>query len=102
MKLEISLAPSGGFLLHLPTGRTLELGLNLGGLANLRQLLQDAHDHQETGKVRRGYIGAFPTQSVLDGWLKEDAERKQREAEEKRKEMEVELGFSLSGLDISI
>ena len=100
MKLEVSLAPSGGILVHLPTGRTLELRLNLGGLANLRQLLQDAHDYR--GKPKRGCIGAFPTQSVLDAWMKEDAARKQQEAEEKRKEMEAELGFSLSGLDISL
>lgn len=102
MKLEISLAPSGGLALHLPSGRMLEFGLNPGGLANLRKVLQDAHDYTGPASAKRGYIGAFPSQSIIDGWLKEDGERKQREAKEHREEMEATLGISLGGLDISI
>ena len=100
MKLEISLAPDGNLALHLPSGRLLEIGLNLGGLENLKKVLQDAHDYR--GQPKRGYIGAFPSQSIIDGWLKEDHARKLLEAKEAREELEQEMGLSLSGLNISI
>lgn len=102
LRLEISLAPNGGLALHLPSGRHLEIGLNPGGLANLRKVLQDAHDYAETGSAKRGYIGAFPTQAVLDVWKAEDDARKEEERKQALAEREIELGISLSTLDISI
>lgn len=102
MKLEISLAPDGNLLVHLPSGRSLELGLNVAGLGHLRKLLTDASLYRETGEHQRGYIGAFPSQSIIDGWLKEDNERKLAEARERRAEQEAELGFKFDDLNISI
>lgn len=102
MKLEISLAPNGALALHLPSGRHLEIGLHLGGLSNLRQVLQHAHDHAETGQLRKGYIGAFPTQAIINAWKAEDDARKEEERKQALAEREIELGISLSTLDISI
>lgn len=102
MKLEISLAPSGALLLHLPSGRMLEIGLNVGGLGHLKKVLSDASLYRETGNAQRGYIGAYPSQSIVDKWLKEDAERKQEEAKEAREAMERELGLDFDNLKISL
>ena len=102
MKLEISLAPSGNLILHLPSGRLLEIGLNVGGLGHLKKVLSDASFYRETGSTKRGYIGAFPSQSIVDKWLKEDAERKLEQAKEEREALESELNLSLDTLDISL
>lgn len=98
MRLEVSLAPSGFLQVHLPSGRSLELGANSEGIAHLRRLLLEATEYERTGEARKGHIGAFPTQDVLNAWKAADDERKQREAKEK---LEKETGISLDSLSFS-
>lgn len=97
MKLEISLGPSG-LLLHLPSGRTLEVSATPAGLSNLQRILREA----EVPEPRRGYIGKYPTQAIVDAWLKEDHERKLEEAKEAREAMEREMGLDFDSLKISL
>ena len=88
MRLEISLSPTGGLRLHLPTGRYLDVEttnekvectgcgesfrtpVEPASLKAIKRILRDATAYKP-GREQRGYIGAFPTQAVLDVWAKE-------------------------------
>lgn len=114
MKLEISLSPTGGLRLHLPKGRTLDIEVattervcctECGEIfrtpvmtASLKALKKILHDAAEPVE-RRGYIGAFPTQAILDTWAHEF---KKKRDEESIAEASERLGVDLEKLEISI
>lgn len=102
MKLELSLAPSGDLRLHLPTGRFLDFTDTIGGLRTIKKILREA----ESGlRDQRGYIGKFPTQHIIDAWLRQDkAEKELRtiEAREVEKEEWRERGVDLDRLQIKL
>lgn len=64
MAIEISLAPNGNILLHLPRHEA-QVPMNLAGLALLKHVLQG----QASGATKIGEQGN-PTQWNLDQWLK--------------------------------
>ena len=94
MELKVTLAPDGGLRLILPTGRPLDVGNTAASLRFIQRILMQARAPME----RRGHIGEFPTQHVIEIWRKEDL-RLQAEA---NKERFVEMGIDVEGLDISI
>ena len=85
--MEISLA-HGGFSLTLPTGRKLLIPNTKFAAEFIYKILWDA-SHMPAEAAPRGYIGSFPTQSVVDAWIasgkmRERAEAKAREESEER------------------
>lgn len=98
MKLEISLSPNGELRLHLPDrrARTLDIPASEAGLAYLLKLLKQV---QEGVRERKGYIGEFPTQAVIDAWAKAAAVQR---AEESIAAASERLGVDIEKLEISI
>lgn len=94
MELRITLAPDGGLRLILPTGRPLDVGNTAASLRFIQRILMNVEKPAE----RRGHIGEFPTQHVIEIWRKEDL-RLQAEA---NKEKFKDLGIDLDGLDITL
>lgn len=75
----LSLSPSGNLQLRTPQGRTLDFGDNVASLRLLKQTLQEAaRMTRET--QRAGHCRNFPTQHVVDAWLREDREREKERA----------------------
>lgn len=74
-RLEVSRGPRG-LRVHLPSGRTLDIRADAAGVQFLERMLRDADEnaHYER-KLRRGYIGDFPTQHIVDIWEREDKNR---------------------------
>jgi hypothetical protein len=104
MKLEISLAPSGAIRLHLPNKvikgierhRTLDIEATPQGLAYILKMLRDV----ESGRRdRRGHIGQFPTQHVIDALA---LQAKQQQAEDELKAASERLGVDIKALEITI
>lgn len=93
MDLRITLAPDGGLRLILPTGRPLDVGATAASLRFIQRILMNVG----TGE-KRGHIGDFPTQHIIEIWRKEDL-RLQAEAS---KERFTDLGIDLSKLEISL
>jgi hypothetical protein len=102
MKLELSLAPSGDLRLHLPSGRFLDFTDSVGGLRTIKKILSEA----TAGLCdQRGYIGEFPTQHVIDAWLRQDQVEKdlaQKRREEEEREAWRERGIDLDKLEIKL
>lgn len=94
MELRVTLAPDGGLRLILPTNRSLDVGNTAASLRFIQRILMNAKKRQE----RRGHIGEFPTQHVIEIWRKEDL-RLQAEAS---KEKFAGMGIDVEGLDISL
>lgn len=94
MELRVTLAPDGGLRLILPTGRPLDVGNTAASLRFIQRILMNAKDEKE----RRGHIGEFPTQHIIEIWRKEDL-RLKVEAE---KEKFAGMGIDVEGLDISL
>lgn len=93
MDLRITLAPDGGLRLILPTGRPLDIGSTAASLRFIQRILMNVG----TGE-KRGHIGDFPTQHIIEIWRREDL-RLQAEA---TKERFTDLGIDLSKLEISL
>ena len=74
MDLRITLAPDGGLRLLLPAGRALDIGATSSTMHFIQRILKDAGEGK---RERRGYIGEFPTQHVIDLWQKQDAAAKE-------------------------
>lgn len=91
MELRVTLAPSGGLRLILPTNRALDVGATPAALRFIQRILVNVG----TGE-KRGHIAEFPTQHVIDIWKREDA-RKQVEAQ---KDKFKDMGIDLEKLDI--
>lgn len=94
MELRVTLAPDGGLRLILPAGRPLDVGNTAASLRFIQRILMNAKDEKE----RRGHIGEFPTQHIIEIWRKEDL-RLKVEAE---KEKFAGMGIDVEGLDISL
>jgi hypothetical protein len=94
MELRISLSPTGGLRLHIPDakrtldipveyaervecpccGETSTVPVTTAALRTIKRLLRNADEYR--GEPARGHIGAFPTQAVLESWMRADAQRK--------------------------
>lgn len=94
MELRVTLAPDGGLRLILPTGRPLDVGSTAASLRFIQRILMNAKKKEE----RRGHIGEFPTQHIIEIWRREDL-RLQHEA--KKAEFES-MGIDINALDISL
>lgn len=110
MEITISLSPSGGIRLRVPDQRrSLDIPVTFAEriecpccgekttqtieaqpLRTLKRILRAAQEHR-TGRDERGHIGAFPTQAVLDAWMKADAQKKIEDERAK---------FAAKGIDI--
>lgn len=103
--MDISISPSGGFYLTLPSGRKLDIPNTPHASGFIYKILYDAN-HADQRVTPKGYIGQFPTQSVIDTWIKRDnegkEERRQAAAAAARAEMEAQLGVPLDSIVINI
>lgn len=93
MELKITLAPDGGLRLILPTGRSLDVGTTDASLRFIQRILMNVG----TGE-KRGHIGEFPTQHIIEIWRKEDL-RLKLEADKGRFK---DMGIDLETLEISL
>lgn len=93
MDLRVTLAPDGGLRLILPTGRPLDIGTTDASLRFIQRILMNVGKGE-----RKGHIGDFPTQHIIEIWRRQDLAA-QREANVERFE---EMGIDVSALDISI
>lgn len=77
--MDIRLDPSGGFFLTIPStvaeGHTIRIPFSLTGLSLLRTILRNA---EERAGEKIGSTFS-PTQSMVDEWLRRDAEVKNAE-----------------------
>lgn len=89
---QVDLSQTGNLLLHLPTGRALEIDCSEAGMRHILRILSD---YKRKVRNQPGYINHFPTQHVVEKWLKEDRIKK---IEEKKKA----LGIDLDKLQINI
>jgi hypothetical protein len=120
MKLEISLSPTGGLRLYLPTGRHLDVettnekvqcdccgeafrtAVEPASLKAIKRILRDAEAYKP-GQEQPGYIGAFPTQAVLDIWAKEFKKKHAEEDAAARKAaLRQKYDLNLDEVDISL
>lgn len=120
MRLEISLSPTGGLRLYLPTGRHLDIettnekvectscgesfrtSIEPASLKTIKRILRDAADYKP-GREQRGYIGAFPTQAVLDAWAKEFKKKHAEEDAAARKEaLRQKYNLDLDNVEIKL
>lgn len=102
MTLSITLSPTGGLRLILPTGRFLDLGHEPSSLKFVQRILRDAGAGK---RDQRGYIGEFPTQHVIEIWkkqAKQAADEAAFLAREAAMEKFAEAGIDLAGLDIQL
>lgn len=93
--LRISLAPSGELRLHLPTGRPLDFQPSEAGLRLIQQVLRNAASGL---RDQPGHIAEFPTQHVLNAWMREDRLAKQQAARDEY----AAKGIDLDSLEISL
>lgn len=96
MKLEISLAPSGDIRLHLPSGRTLDVGDTVASLQYIRRIIRSADAGE---RDQHGHIGLFPTQAIIDAWKAADDTRK---IEEGKRILSEDLGLDINALELRI
>lgn len=115
MNLSISLAPDGALRLHLPSGRFLDIATEATervsctecgeafrtvresvALRSIKRILREA---VEPARERRGYIGLFPTQEIIEAWLRED---RARDVADERKKLEDKYGVDVDKLDIEL
>lgn len=101
MELRISLAPGGDLRLHLPSGRWLDLGGDYA-LKFVQKMLREAPRYADPGSQPKGYCRGFPTQAVVDAWIKQDTEAKREAAAERAKADAEALGIDLAVLDFRL
>lgn len=93
MILGITLAPDGGLRLILPTNRSLDIGCTEASLRFIQRILMNVGSGE-----KRGHIGEFPTQHIIEIWRRQDLAAKV-EADKGRF---AEMGIDLETLDISL
>ena len=83
--LALRLSPDGGLRVVLPSRRDRHLDIppTVAGLKALVRILKDAHAGKRDAP---GYIAEFPTQAVIDAWMKGEAEAKAQAAKDKLRE----------------
>lgn len=89
---QIDLSPTGELLLYLPTGRALEIQASPAGVGYILRVLRE---HKKGLRDQPGYIKQFPTQHVIDKWVKENKVKVMEERASK-------LGIDLNKLEINI
>ena len=107
-KIEVSRGPRG-LRLHLPSGRTLDCRADAAGVGFIERMLRDLDEnaHYLNEEARKGYLGGFPTQHVLDAWelqaTKFVREGDTREKEEARKaaQEKKDAEWKAKGIDAS-
>lgn len=93
MELRVTLSPDGGLRLILPTGRPLDVGCTEASLRFIQRILMNVGSGE-----KRGHIGDFPTQYIIEIWRREDLRMKV----EANKKKFADMGIDLDGLDISL
>lgn len=101
MTVTISLAPSGELRLGPPSGRSLDVAATGAGLRVVQDILRNAASYKQ-GEERRGHIREFPTQHVVDTWLREDAKRQAAKAKEQAKTEAATQGINLNELEFTL
>lgn len=108
-KLEISRGPHG-LRLYLPSGRTLDISASEAGARFIERILRDSDDYNERFQ-KNGYIGAFPTQAIVNLWndreaIEEQAKKikaeKAERAREERKEEWASKGIDIEKVEFKI
>lgn len=111
-RLEVSRGPHG-LRVYLPNGRTLDMGTGSAALQFLERMLRDADENacyrreRQAVEARRGYIGDFPTQHILDIWRKEacsDLDEQVAEIKEKKRldaKLAKEQKWAQQGVDLN-
>lgn len=98
---EITLAPHGGFYLHLPStcvegaSHRVEVPFTLTGLSALRRILRE----REVAPLAKLGEDASPIQAQVDAWLA--ADRAAQRAATAKQASEEKEALSLEGLDVS-
>jgi hypothetical protein len=102
IKLEVSLGIDG-LIVHLPSGRTINIGATEAGAKFLRQMLKDAEERRRYTTKRPGYVGGFPIQEIADIWQRQEEKRlrleKQIQEHERRKAEERRQAWLKRGID---
>lgn len=101
MTVTLSLAPSGALRLGLPSGRILDVTANEAGVRVLQEVLRNAASYKP-GEERRGHIRAFPTQHVIDTWLRADARQQAADAKERAEAEAASMGIDLQELEFKL
>ena len=99
--ITLSLSPSGDIRLHLPTGRQrfVDVTASEAGARFIVKILRD----QASGKRDdRGYIGEFPTQHIIDAWLRADAQTQAKEAAERARTEASMRGIDLNKVEFKL
>lgn len=93
MELRVTLSPDGGLRLILPTGRPLDVGTTNASLRFIQRILMNVGSGE-----KRGHIGDFPTQHIIEIWRREDLAAKVTAD----KERFADLGIDVDKLEISL
>lgn len=120
MELSITLAPNGGLRIQVPNAkRTLDIPIDYvetvecpccgersrvpvssSALRTFKRIIVEAEEYR--GKPQPGHIGAFPTQAVVDAWLRQDREDKAKAAAQAARDAAAARGIDLDALDIKL
>lgn len=101
MTVTLSLAPSGSLRLGLPSGRFLDVTASEAGVRVIQEVLRNAAEYRR-GEERKGYIRAFPTQHVIDTWLRADAKQQAVDAKDRAEAEAASMGIDLQELEFKL
>lgn len=106
MSLEIDLQ-GDEFILLLPNSdRRLFIPATPACIDYLKKIISDCKENWTSRDQPTGYIRNFPTQHVIDKWLKENQAKKEKEAEDSAKkrvnELQEKYGVDITKLGISL
>lgn len=90
----LSLTRSGELQLRTPSGRTLDISDTPAGIRLLKQILRNAATMTQETQLP-GHCRNFPTQHVVDAWMREDRERE-------RKRTAAALGVDLAKVEFQL
>lgn len=88
--INLSLSPTGDLRLTFPEHRerTLDVPATETGARFIQRILRDAASGKRDAP---GYVGAFPTQAVIDAWLRVDLASRTAAVKEEWKEKGIDL-----------
>lgn len=88
--IRLSLSPSGDIRLTLRDhkDRTLDVPATETGARFIQRILRDAASGR---RDQPGYIGTFPTQAIIDQWLRMDRALQREAVREEFKEKGIDL-----------
>ena len=89
------------FILVMPgSNRSLIVPANANGVAYLRKIISESK--QGFAVQPKGYLRSFPTQHIVNRWIKQDRARKAEAAKETAKLANTTLGLDLSKVEFTI